>query len=405
MVRRATSRNRWALSPRTRPRALAADWFSNEELARSDARHRGLGRLRCWRAVLDVAVPLVFGLAGFSALTTRLNPGAVWTDRALAMMLVLELARVPHRLLIDGWVEVVRPRRQGSAPSAGLFVVSFVGLAMVRLVIGSGLLLAGLAIVAATPWWPVVLWLASVAAMVVAGYGYPLLVAPLLDRAVLLTDPTVGTDLAQLAQRAGLALPRVLVATNPSLGEGAYVAGMGRTRSLVLGAELVLGSSSLRDAVVAHELGHWKLRHQRVSLACWAASAAVLLGTAWLAGNAGAARVVGASDLADPRAVPVWLVVGGVVGLGGRVGMAAQSRAQERQADEFALRLLGERSGLAEHLRHHLLATDGELDPTGWWRLVATHPAPADRLALLGAGTAMRAQGHGHRERARTMVS
>ncbi len=393
MVRRGTAHERRADGNARRPRSEAAEWFSADELARSAALHRGVGRLRCWRAVLDVAVPSVFVLAGLGALTTRVFPGAVWVDRAVATMVIVELTRAPHRLLIDGWVEVVRPRREGAAPSAGLFVLSFAGLAVVRLVVGSALLVAAVSVLRATPWWPALAWSAAVAAAVVAGGVYPLLVAPIADRAVPLTDPVLRADLETMARQAGLALPRVLVATNPSLGEGAYVAGIGRTRALVLGADLALGQQVHRRepsaiaAVVAHELGHWRLGHQRASLAALSAAIAVLVAAVWGLGQAGAARAVGAVDLADPRALPLWLVAGGVVGFGGRVGLAALSRAQERAADRFALALVGERKPLADHLRAHFVASGGELDPRGWWRLMATHPTPSERLALLGAPT------------------
>ena len=337
--------------------------------------------------------------AGLGALTTRVLADAAWTDRALAMALVLEATRVPHRLVIDGWVEVVAPRRQGSSPSPALFVLSFVGLAVVRLMLCSALLVAAVAVMRSTPWWPLALWALGMGAMGLVGAAYPLVLASLVDRAVPLSNPALRAELEALAQRAGVALPRVLVAANPSLGEGAYVAGIGRSRALVMGAQLALGPQSLRRAVLAHELGHCKLRHQRASLVGWAASAAALVGVLWLLSTVEAASAVGAVDLVDPRALPLWLVAGGAVGLASRVLLAALSRAHERAADGFAVALLGERRTLLDHLRRHLVASGGELDPHGLRRLVATHPQPAERLDFLGAPARTRA----HADQARTM--
>jgi STE24 endopeptidase len=250
---------------------------------------------------------------------------------------------------------------------------------LVRLVAATTLVVAGFALVRGTPWWPVLVGVAAGAALVLAGALYPLVAAPLVDRAVPLADAALDARITALADRAGLGRVTVLVArSDTARGEGAYIAGFGPARRLVLSAGVLHGPASGVDAVVAHELGHWSLRHQRHALALTGLVLASQLALVWLVTVRGAPL---AATPADARLLPLVLLVALVAGAAGRLLLAARSRHHERAADAFASALLHDPAAVSAHLRRVVLDAGADLQPTAWRRLLSSHPPPAERLA------------------------
>ncbi len=367
----------------------AAAWFSAAELAASAAYHGALARVRLVRGAVALAVPLAFVVFGLAEHLVRSYPPHLWVDRTLVVLVALEGVALPPRLGIDLWEQRVhrghRGPTTGAVPSAVAIVARVAGMAVVRLVLGGLALLVAMAVVRATPWWPPLLWAVMVAVMVAVVGLYPVVVAPLVDRVMPVGDPAVAAHIAAVAGQAGVVEPLVLVAVGESAaGDGAYVAGLGPTRRLVLSSTVLAAGPVDTDPVVAHEAAHWSLHHHRRSCAAMATVLAALLALSWLVGRDGAAvagLATGSEGTADPRLLPllaVALVAGG--GLASLV-LAAQSRAHERQADAVARAVIGDPSRLVGHLHRVLVRAEVDLAPTRWRALWASHPPPAERLA------------------------
>jgi STE24 endopeptidase len=380
----------------SRPRPDAAVWFSADELATSAAYHGALARVRVLRGVASLAVPLAFVVLGVAERLVRPYPPAFWVDRTLVVVVALEAVALPLRLALDLAERRVHHLHGGPAagpvPPVAAVVARGVGVAAVRLVLGGLALLVALAVVRATPWWPLVLWAAATVALVAVVGLYPVLVAPLVDRVTPLGNPVVAAHIATVAARAGVPDAVVLVAVGESAaGEGAYVAGLGPTRRLVLSATVLDGGPVDTDPVVAHEAAHWSLHHHRRSCAATATVLASLVALSWLVGRVGAGLVGlagGSEGTADPRLLPlVALALVAGAGLGSLV-LAAQSRAHERQADAVARAVVGDAAQLVGHLHRVLVRAEVDLAPTPWRELWASHPPPAERLvaAATGAG-------------------
>jgi Zn-dependent protease with chaperone function len=360
---------------------VAARWFSDEELARSAARHRTRAPLRATAGVLDAVVPLVVLASGAAAAVAWLaGPSAA--EQAAAVGVAVELARIPHRFALEGWVEVGEARRSASGGVAS-FVVAFISSSVVRMVLTGAALAALVEVAAFSPWWPALVWAAMVAAMVLAGIVAPLLVVPARDGVVRPSGVELDTEIAALAARAGVRPPRLLVATNPAVAGGGYIAGLGRRGRLVLGAELALGDPRDRAAVVAHELGHVRLGHQGQALGAWLVLSAAEMGAVWAFVAVLVARVPSLGGVVSPLVGPLLLAAATVAAGSAHLALAALSRRHERAADQFAAQLLGSADDLIRHLRSHLVDSGCELEPRRLWQIAASHPPPADRLARL----------------------
>lgn len=98
---------------------------------------------------------------------------------------------------------------------------------------------------------------------------WPILVAPLFNRFEPVQDPEVIGMIRQLADRAGIPVEEVLVmdASRRTNKANAYFAGIGKTKRIVLYDTLLDNYSSAEvEAVVAHEMAHWKLGHIRTGI-------------------------------------------------------------------------------------------------------------------------------------------
>ncbi|MDP8960389.1 MAG: M48 family metalloprotease, partial [Actinomycetota bacterium] len=97
----------------------------------------------------------------------------------------------------------------------------------------------------------------------------------------------------------------------------------------------------------------------------------------------------------DPASLPLLVAVLSL-GLGATSLLTSWlSRADERQADLFALHVLRRPDRLAAVLRRLALRNRADVDPSSWKRLRASHPPLAERMALARAWEEARIPGSG----------
>jgi STE24 endopeptidase len=203
-------------------------------------------------------------------------------------------------------------------------------------------------------------------------------------------DPALSAQVSAVAVRAGVDVGRgVLVSGKPGSPRcNAYVVGLGRSRRVVLDRALAAWPAPMVDQVVAHELGHWRLRHTATRLPLTlAVELATLAAAARLVAWAPLLHWAGVTSAGDPASYPLLLLLTPLLVLPARVVLAWRDRAQERQADQFALAMLGQPGHFASMLDR---AADEAGAPRAlpWWdRMTASHP-PIDERAALCATTA-----------------
>jgi STE24 endopeptidase len=225
-------------------------------------------------------------------------------------------------------------------------------------------------------WWVVPAAVAVALLTLLLSFVAPVVLEPLFNRFVPLEDQTLATSLHALAQRSGVPVCAVLVqdASRRTRKANAYVSGLGKTRRLVVADTLLEQATGAEvRVVVGHELGHRRHRH-------------VLLGTLLSMAMASTATVVVwallGTTVADPRRVPVVLLIGLALTLVSAPARSAISRRWERSADRFALELTRDADAYRSAMRTLARSNLSDLDPPlAVYLLLFTHPTPAERIA------------------------
>ena len=367
--------------------ADAADWFDREEIERGRAYNRPVERMNRVRLVLSTAVALAFvvGEAG-----PRLVDGIDgWVLQAIVVIVAFTSLELLVGPWFDAWKELHHDRAWGlSTQTAGGFLADQVKGWLVGIVTALLLLLPLWAVVRATDLWWLWGWLLFSAFTVLLGMLYPVVIAPIFNRFTPLEDQALRTRILEVAERCELDISEVLVAdaSRRSLAGNAYVAGLGRTRRVVVFDTLLQWPHEVVVQVVAHELGHWRHAHLRrklpvvigvqllLFLGSWA-----LLRWEWLL------ELGGVESASDPAAIPIFFTVfpAGFVVAG--LATAWLSRADERQADLYALDVLRDPSAFSEVFRRLAETNKADVDPSRWKRLHASHPPIPERLAMANA--------------------
>jgi STE24 endopeptidase len=136
---------------------------------------------------------------------------------------------------------------------------------------------------AGTYWW-LWAWLAWSAFTLLMMVAYPTLIAPLFNKFEPLSDPTIQSRVEQLMSRCGFKSKGLFVmdGSKRSAHGNAYFTGLGSAKRVVFFDTLLkrLNPSEV-EAVLAHELGHFKHKHVAKRMALMFV---VSLGALWLLG-------------------------------------------------------------------------------------------------------------------------
>jgi Zn-dependent protease with chaperone function len=215
----------------------------------------------------------------------------------------------------------------------------------------------------------------------------PIVIDPLFNDFRPLRDQSLERRLLELAARAGIPESRVFQ-VNKSVDTkrvNAYVTGLGQTKRIVLWDTLLQKLNPDQIAfVVAHEMGHFVLRHVLTLIALTAGLA--LLSLYLIHRLAG--RLIqrfghrfGFAQLADPASLPLLVLLATAVSFAGTPLLLALSRYQEHEADRFALELTQHnRAGATAFVRlqEENLAVPRPGALFNLWR--GSHPSLGDRI-------------------------
>ena len=189
-------------------------------------------------------------------------------------------------------------------------------------------------------WW----WLAAFGCWLVVTllitWAWPAFIAPLFNRFSPLEDASLKDRIEALLVRCGFRSSGVFVidGSRRSAHGNAYFTGIGRHKRIVFFDTLLkqLASPEI-EAVLAHELGHFRLRHVRqrllVSFATMLAGFALL---GWLAGRPGFYRVLGVPTPSPHAALILFALVVPVALFFTTPLGSLWSRRHEFAADRFA---------------------------------------------------------------------
>jgi STE24 endopeptidase len=301
----------------------------------------GLGRVEnVYGAILLLAWTVGSGLDLVDAFWRR----QLGADLALGVAFLLSV------VLITGLLELpfaayrtfVVERRFGfNRMTPGLFVVDLIKQTILAVVIGVPLLAAALWLMQSTGglWW-VYVWLLWTGFSLFMVWAYPTLIAPLFNRFKPLDRDSLRARLQALLARAGFRSEGIFVvdSSRRTAHGNAYFTGFGRSKRVVFFDNLLdqLAENEV-EAVVAHELGHYRLHHivKRIVLViAMSFLALALLG--WLADQAWFYQALGVGRPSNHAALALFVLVSPVFTFFLTPLIARRSRRHEHDADGFA---------------------------------------------------------------------
>jgi STE24 endopeptidase len=367
---------------------MAPDSFTAEEVERARRYHRPLYAAFAADLVLGLALLFVLAFDSWGDWLFRRVSGFPWWAATLAFSGMVIGVSLVVRLPISFWRSYLHEHQWGFSTQSvkGWLVDRAKGL-LVGASLTSLTLLGFVGLARAFPtWWPAVTALAAALLVLFLSFVAPVIFEPIFNKFTPLEDEELSGELRALADRAGVPVRDVLVsdASRRTKKENAYVSGLGKTRRVVV-YDTMLGRAQPRQVglVVAHELGHRRLRHvlKGTLLGMFGMAAGVLVIWALLQSDA-VLRAVGASSAGDPRVVPFVLLVGAVLQLIGMPFESALSRRWETDADRFSLRLTGDVEVFEDSFRALAESNLSDLDPPRPVYLMAfSHPTPPERIA------------------------
>lgn len=203
-------------------------------------------------------------------------------------------------------------------------------------------------------------------------------------------------DLAMMAQRAGLPLPRLYLSPSPQ--PNAFATGRNERKAVVAVTSGLLDVLDRREVrgVVAHELGH--IKHKDILIG--SVAAAIAMGISYVANMAMWAGVFGGDDEDRPNPIAL-LLVSLLAPVAAMIIQATISRAREYEADRSGAEISGDPTALASALAkieasvkrvpmavNPAQATSYIINPfTGrhvrFANLFQTHPPTEERIARL----------------------
>jgi STE24 endopeptidase len=336
-------------------------------------------------------------LGGLNSLNTLLKHTVAiqWGDMASQVALVCAFMAIGS--VLDLPLDIYRTfgveQRFGfNRITPQLYCADLLKKTLLGVVIGVPIVAFMLWIMAATGglWW---LWVwgawmvINLSAMVI----YPVFIAPLFNQFKPLEDAAVQTRVQALMQRCGFSVKGfyVMDGSKRSSHSNAYFTGLGRAKRVVFFDTLLASlSANEMDAVLAHELGHFKHKHvlKRVAVMC-AISFGGLALLGWLSVQSWFYTGLGVQPsvfLANHAlALLLFLLVMPIFGFFLGPAFAWQSRKDEFQADAYASK---QTSGndLASALITLYEDNANTLTPDPWYaRFYYSHPPASERIQAL----------------------
>ena len=341
-------------------------------------------------------------LGGLDALNLALREFVQprWGDMAYQLALLGAFVFIGAMLELPlGWYETfhIEQRYGFNRMSPRLWLADLLKSALVGIAIGLPLAALILWIMGASGglWW-LWAWVAWVGFNLVLLLVYPTLIAPLFNKFEPLSDETLGERVRALMRRCGFAAKGLFVmdGSRRSAHANAYFTGLGAAKRVVffdtLLARLTPGEV---EAVLAHELGHFRHRHvlkRMVGIFALSLAGLALLG--WLAGQEGFYAGLGVTiNLGAPNdALALLLFTLALPPFTFFItpALAQLSRRHEFQADAYACAQADGRDLARALLKLHE-DNAATLTPDALYvRFYYSHPPASERLAALPAPAA-----------------
>jgi STE24 endopeptidase len=266
-------------------------------------------------------------------------PVVTGTVVILAFMVLATLLDLPFSLY---HTFVVEQRFGFNRSTPGIFIGDLLRQALLLGVIGTPLIALALWIMQATGglWWLYV-WVVWTAFTLLMYWAYPAVIAPLFNRFSPLTDENLKQRIQALMDKCGFRSSGIFVMDGSRRsGHGnAYFTGFGNNKRIVFFDTLLESLEPVEiEAVLAHELGHFRLHHiQKRLLTGMLMSLAALALLGWLSGQDWFYHSLGIRTPSSWMALLLFMLVLPVFTFILQPLMSHLSRQHEFEADAYAV--------------------------------------------------------------------
>lgn len=227
-----------------------------------------------------------------------------------------------------------------------LFIIDMIKGAALMLIIGAPLLWVVLWIMEISgPLWWLYVWIVWFSFGLLMMWAYPAFIAPLFNKFNPLEDEELKTRIENLMEKCGFISNGIFVmdGSKRSAHGNAYFTGLGNNKRIVFYDTLIENLDAEEvEAVLAHELGHFRLHHIRkrlIGMAIMSLAALALLGwliqQPWFFTGMGTTTLPGGTS-ANYIALMLFMMIQPVFGFFLTPIMAWLSRRHEFQADDYA---------------------------------------------------------------------
>lgn len=222
---------------------------------------------------------------------------------------------------------------------------------------------------------------------------YPTLIAPLFNKFEPLKEGELRDRILRLAQQVGFTTSGIfsMDGSKRSAHSNAYFTGLGKAKRIVL-FDTLLDQMTVEQgiAVLAHEMGHYKMKHIRRMLVVQ--SLFLLVSLYILSLLVDYRPLFSAFGFAQPSSHAALVLFGLVSSpLTFYIGplMNRLSRKHEYEADRFAVETLRDRRPMEEALVNLTVKNLANLTPHPWYSAYHySHPSPAERISAIRACSA-----------------
>jgi len=368
------------------------DEIDGETLARMRDYTVESSRFQSLETLVDDAILLAVLLGGvlpwFSGRIESWHLHPVWAGMLFIgiLYLVSMLLEIPFSLYSTFVIE----KRYGfSTTTLQLWLIDLVKSFAVSVILMALLFIPFFALIHFLPqtWW-FVAWVFVAFIQLLMIWLYPLVIAPLFNKFIPVQDEALRERILAMARKAGLLAEGIFEvdAGKRSRHSNAYFTGLGKSKRIVL-FDTLLATHSHDEiiAVLAHEIGHWKLHHVMKQLAAMEAVAFAgfyvvyrLMGWPQLYETFGFTELLPYTGLLL-AAVLLKPLVFFLTPLG-----AALSRRYEKEADNYVLGLIGSTRFLAQALKRLAKENLANLHPhPAYVAFYYSHPPLAERVERL----------------------
>jgi STE24 endopeptidase len=294
--------------------------------------------------VLGTLLLLIWTLGGGLQLLDSFWRGLAWSPLVTGVVVIFSILIISTLLELPVAMYrtfVIEQRFGFNRTTAGVFISDQFKHLLVLLILGIPLATLVLWLMQdADPLWWLYVWAVWMGFSLLMLWAWPAFIAPLFNKFAPLDDLELKQRIEDLLSRCGFQSNGVFVmdGSKRSSHGNAYFSGLGTNKRIVFFDTLLKSLNSEEvEAVLAHELGHFKRRHiQKRIISMAILSLAGLAILAWLINLPEFYSGLGVSEASTYMALILFIMVSPVFSLYLQPLMAYFSRKHEFEADDYA---------------------------------------------------------------------